>query len=718
MCIIYFIRLNCLFILKFNCFSSPPPHLARETAYHPFFFSRKTWNDKSGLESKEDKKEDSEAYRPTRVDMHRGNNLTGSECLTHPFFNPECWPRWIRIKRVDLERTLRSPSVFDTWALIEWQPMLQSGADGREVIPVWKEVDSSRHWRKRSGWRCCKEARWWKSRGAWRRWKGRGLNSNGPIERRMRCVRSTSSGSPGKRKRWKKSGPFWKVRCVKRSIRRMGHVPNMLGGWTRRLALSLMPLLLFRVWTHRGLADVMRDDRASWKIPFGIPLRMRWKSSGPNDAIRCGQENESSWRGKRRENALACAHPASWCCMGQFENAAEYLLAPDRCMMCRVETGHFLVYTFEEDRIDLLASPALYGREEGNRAEGEDLVCLWKASVDRRDRTTTGWSFSPWAKRAVDRTGGSRCGVSWFPLGDQGASDATRVTAKTAFWSAVQDAGIERVQAQRAHLPRINKVLYKIKLTAFQLADATLANVMTMRDQTVGCQEEACFRERAIRAAQRLVVQLDLKRIRLAIDWICFLTDEGCPVGPQDVSVGPRLRLPHRPTSWRWTPPCRARSPAAHLDVLGTSSWPSRPHGIIVKRRTIKASHPTLAASDGGPSNKAGMRTNRWVTSWMIHSLKIHPSSPPPLLSVAARSLDRRRHLWIGWLGHPPWTRLSRKFDARIRVRFRQGRNEGDGWSKECRIPWHGVYGVWWTGKSCWIESKMSFLWWDDVYRL
>ncbi|KAG1450169.1 hypothetical protein G6F46_003292 [Rhizopus delemar] len=59
--------------------------------------------------------------------------------------------------------------------------------------------------------------------------------------------------------------------------------------------------------------------------------------------------------------------------MGQFENAAEYLLAPDRCMMCRVETGHFLVYTFEEDRIDLLASPALYGREEGNRAEGEDL---------------------------------------------------------------------------------------------------------------------------------------------------------------------------------------------------------------------------------------------------------------------------------------------------------------------------------------------------------
>ncbi|KAG1058401.1 hypothetical protein G6F42_028691 [Rhizopus arrhizus] len=77
-------------------------------------------------------------------------------------------------------------------------------------------------------------------------------------------------------------------------------------------------------------------------------------------------------------------------------------------------------------------------------------------------------------------------------------------------------------------------------MTVFKLADSTISSVSTIRDQTigVGCQElvEECFSfasDFGIRASKFLELavrlQLDLKLVRLAIDWICFITDDCIP---------------------------------------------------------------------------------------------------------------------------------------------------------------------------------------------
>ncbi|KAG1226822.1 hypothetical protein G6F35_002781 [Rhizopus arrhizus] len=377
--------------------------------------------------------------------------------------------------------------------------------------------------------------------------------------------------------------------------------------------------------TNRLLADVMRDYIANLKIP----------SESIEDAIEVKFTKLLHTMRMRARKLLQFARFF----MGQFENAAEYVLAPenmDRFMTCLVETGHFLVYTgsFEEERIYIIASPALYGREEVI----EQMIKSCFAFEKPRSTARTGADdyvliFSPW--QDVRWTGPVvEVRVTFVHLGIKtrrvrlATGDASQLgSAKMAFWTAVQHAGIERVQAQRAHLPRINKELYKIKLKVFQLADSTLASVTTIREQTVGCQElvEECFSfasDFGIRAAQCLELavrqQLDLKLVRLAIDWICFITDDCVPSDRKTFRWAvAALDFVHRMTrganllalnesAFATLQSKVARCVAlliSHFDVLGTrylyelKTEPPCPHGITAKRSASKTSQPTLAAS-------------------------------------------------------------------------------------------------------------------------
>lgn len=249
--------------------------------------------------------------------------------------------------------------------------------------------------------------------------------------------------------------------------------------------------------------------------------------------------------------------------MSQFENAAEYVLDTenmDKFVTCLVESGHFLVYTgaFEEDRIYIIASPSLYGREDVIRTLIRACFAHNKPTNNPPTPLTPGdlnihdgyddyiLIFSPWQN--IVWTGEViEVPTPFIHLGIKTrrvrltTGDALKLaSAKASFWTAVQHSGIEIIQEHRAHIPRINKELYKIKMTVFKLADSTIFSVRTIRDQTLGlgCQElvEECFSfasDFGMRASKFLELavrqQLDLKLVRLAIDWICFITDDCIP---------------------------------------------------------------------------------------------------------------------------------------------------------------------------------------------
>ncbi|KAI7906820.1 uncharacterized protein BX663DRAFT_427175 [Cokeromyces recurvatus] len=248
--------------------------------------------------------------------------------------------------------------------------------------------------------------------------------------------------------------------------------------------------------------------------------------------------------------------------ISQFENSAEYVVDTenmDKFITCLVETGHFLVYTgaFEEDRIYVIASPSLYGREDVIRTlvrscfarkQQPPSTPLSPNDLNIHDSEYDDYIliFSPWQN--IMWTGDVvEVPTPFIHLGIKTrrvrltTGDAQRLaSAKASFWNAVQHSGIEIIQEHRAHIPRINKELYKIKMTVFKLADSTISSVSTIRDQTMGlgCQElvEECFSfasDFGMRASKFLELavrlQLDLKLVRLAIDWICFITDDCIP---------------------------------------------------------------------------------------------------------------------------------------------------------------------------------------------
>ncbi|KAG0174708.1 Suppressor of Sensor Kinase (SLN1) [Apophysomyces sp. BC1034] len=245
----------------------------------------------------------------------------------------------------------------------------------------------------------------------------------------------------------------------------------------------------------------------------------------------------------------------------QFENAAEYLLNDDGLQFfvdCLADTGHFLVYTgaFEDEQTYVMASPSLYGREDTiqmlirsrNKLGHEPVETPGSSGPGMTGRQNTDyvlfltpWQNMLWTGHSVNipvpsvnariKTGRVRLITRNSKL---------LLSAKSCFWEAVKHTGIHIIQDHKAHIPKMNKELSKIKKTVFKLAEATIASVNTIREQTtnLGCQElvEECFSfasDFGMRSAKMLKMkirhQLDLKLIRLAISWICFVTDECIP---------------------------------------------------------------------------------------------------------------------------------------------------------------------------------------------
>lgn len=228
----------------------------------------------------------------------------------------------------------------------------------------------------------------------------------------------------------------------------------------------------------------------------------------------------------------------------------------EKLVDCLVESGHFLVLTgtYEEERTYIIASPSLYSREDtirrlirtcfagdrsspmtpgtpGSTMEQEDYIVV-----------LTPWQNIMWTGQVIELPSVSAINLGMRPrrarlvTGDANALQSV----KAVFWRAVQSSGITIQKEQRAHIPRINKELYKIKMTVFKLADSAIESVATIREQTIGlgCQElvEECFSfasDFGLRAARSLVLavqmQLDRKLARLAIDWISFITDDCAP---------------------------------------------------------------------------------------------------------------------------------------------------------------------------------------------
>ncbi|KAI8068564.1 hypothetical protein BC940DRAFT_237646 [Gongronella butleri] len=251
--------------------------------------------------------------------------------------------------------------------------------------------------------------------------------------------------------------------------------------------------------------------------------------------------------------------------MSQFENAAEYMLDPENVetiIQRLVATGHFLVYTgsFEEERLYIVASRSLYGRDDKIRS----LVrtCFLNEKSGTSTPSTPGSNISspeeeyililsPWQN--VMWTGdileidipfihlGLKPKVMRLVTGDAKHLASVRNAFSELLTHGYQDPmNLDVLQEHRAHIPKINKQLHKIKMTVFNLAMSTVKSVSTIQEQTLslGCQElvEECFSfasDFGIRAARFLDwtirLQLDLKLVRLAISWICFITDDCNP---------------------------------------------------------------------------------------------------------------------------------------------------------------------------------------------
>ncbi|CAO3588944.1 unnamed protein product [Absidia cylindrospora] len=333
--------------------------------------------------------------------------------------------------------------------------------------------------------------------------------------------------------------------------------------------------------TNRLLGDAMRDYIASLKVP--------------SEAVVGGIEVKyTKLLHTMRMRARKLLQFARFF-MGQFENAAEYVLDPnsvERVMQQLVQSGHFLVVTnsFEDERLYIVASRTLYGRDDKIKS----LVRACFADDKKSGGTTTPgtpgssssavlpsmahssdedyililspWQNVLWTGEVVELK------LPFIHLGLKPkrirlvTGDARHLAAaRTHFWNALtppaptgnnsnnsttndpgaltsteSPTGIELIQEHRAHIPKINKELYKIKMTVFKLADSTISSVSTIHEQTrnLGCQElvEECFSfasDFGIRAARFLELavrlQLDLKLVRLAIDWICFITDDCNP---------------------------------------------------------------------------------------------------------------------------------------------------------------------------------------------
>ncbi|KAL0076915.1 hypothetical protein J3Q64DRAFT_1684238, partial [Phycomyces blakesleeanus] len=294
--------------------------------------------------------------------------------------------------------------------------------------------------------------------------------------------------------------------------------------------------------TERQLADVMEDYITSLEAPLETL----------DNGVESGYTKILHTMRMRARKLLQFSK--------QFENSAEYLVeteSSDDFSHCLVSTGHFLAYTgtFEEDRVYVIASPSLYGREHQIQPILHSQFSHEKSPLGTpgpgMNKLTEEFGdyiilLSPWQN--IIWTGEIvNVPIPSIPVGLK-ARRARLITgdarflsiAKTSFGEAVKTSGVQVIHEQRAHLPKLNRQLAKIKSTVFKLAQVTISSVCTIRQKTLsfGCQEliEECFSfasDFGVRSAKFLDMsarlQLDLKLVQLANSWICFITDDCIP---------------------------------------------------------------------------------------------------------------------------------------------------------------------------------------------
>ncbi|CAO3597692.1 unnamed protein product [Absidia cylindrospora] len=372
--------------------------------------------------------------------------------------------------------------------------------------------------------------------------------------------------------------------------------------------------------------------------------------------------------------------------MGKLENASEYSFDPnnlDVLVEYLVMTGHFFVRTntYEDERIYIIASPSLYNRP--------DMISVlaqsgFSAPKDGDPSTTpniqSGDSSHYFTTTTTTTTGGIHDNLtaydvqqpqqdyvlfvapwqSFFWPGDIMDLDiplvnihlkpkrmrlVTNISSrnfkaiKSLFWTSIKHAGLGIVREQRSHAPKIHKDMRRLKATIYKLTETIMTSVYTIRDQTLtsGCHElvEECFSfasDFGIRVSKlfdpRHRLPLDLKLTQLAIQWICFITDDCTPTDRrtfrwavaalefgQVMTKGTNmLALGDADFSMLQSKVARCIALLiSHFDVLGTR-WTFevqqkeelRKRGITARRNSYITSHSTSRTDGTHGSNRHG----------------------------------------------------------------------------------------------------------------
>ncbi|RUS30747.1 kinase-like domain-containing protein, partial [Jimgerdemannia flammicorona] len=263
-----------------------------------------------------------------------------------------------------------------------------------------------------------------------------------------------------------------------------------------------------------------------------------------------------------RHHQVVHAHPAERAAEGEevvavceFENATEYYVEGENLthfINALVHTEHFLVFTdtFEHDGVYIIASPTLYDRDDRDDVIQMLIRTCFPQDENNMITSETGEDYllilSPWQSfmwtGEVVNLHLKKILVDMKPnrvrLVIENANQLP--LAKEQFWKSVMGSGIEMVQEARAHIPRVNRELSKIRRTVFKLAELTINSVNMLRGFVGGVQCQDLIEESfsfgsdfGNRAAKFLEpatrAQLELKLVRLAIDWVSFICDDCVP---------------------------------------------------------------------------------------------------------------------------------------------------------------------------------------------
>ncbi|KAL1917886.1 uncharacterized protein VTP21DRAFT_3720 [Calcarisporiella thermophila] len=230
----------------------------------------------------------------------------------------------------------------------------------------------------------------------------------------------------------------------------------------------------------------------------------------------------------------------------QLENMTEFQLNISNFndfIASLVASDHVFVYTgsLEQDGIYVIASPGLYEDEQHIRRMLRS--CFLKYSEYEKDDAYL-IVLSPkesfvWSGYMIN-VPIERMNVDMKPNRVRliaGTAMHLHETRQRIFEIIGNPTMLELVHEQRSHLTRLNRELNKVKKTLLKLVDVIMNSICTLRSATKGLQAqdllEECFSfatDFGQRAAKFLDQparhQLNLKLLRLAIDWVGFICDD------------------------------------------------------------------------------------------------------------------------------------------------------------------------------------------------